>query len=283
MSSSMPHTQGERKPDYWGWDAQKLGLKEEDIFGDLHLRYNTFSANIQARGAFYCDVWELSRKAANREEFEEMLTERRASRLKELRMTFEQIADYLCPTFGIFPEIPTASGSTHHHNAMDVLFHRSFDSLVKYFGDMIPEEKPKLRRARTPPDDDRPLCPYKSDSDFNYEFPSEDDQSGESDNSGKFVPVYKRKHPRRIVKGPKKAKLCLHLNKDGTYRYLRTQPSATPHGPPPPALRRDPDTAGRAAEKEPLTRVTDVESTDSSTSSESLDRPRKRRRERAAA
>lgn len=247
MSSPAPNcTQYSGPPDYWHWDAWKVGMDVEDLFGDLHLRFNTFSGNIQSKQTFYCDVWELARKAPNRDKFEEMLADRRALRLKELRASLAQITSYLYRHPHLIPNSKTVSSDSNYYNTMDVLRSRSLDSIVKYFGAMIPEETPRLPRPQTPPDDDRPLCPYESATDVDWDCLSDSDTPDRTDDES--VPLCGQRQPRRMVKKPKPVKPCLHRNDDGSYRYLRTKPVSTPHVPPQPS-KSTPRAAKRPAEE----------------------------------
>ncbi|KAK7424281.1 hypothetical protein QQX98_000549 [Neonectria punicea] len=66
------------------WPFWKLGLEEDDLFGDLHERFNTVPMFIQDPDAFHHDVNKIACQAADKEEFYARLQKRRDQRLDEL-------------------------------------------------------------------------------------------------------------------------------------------------------------------------------------------------------
>ncbi|KAI8713048.1 hypothetical protein NCS52_01248100 [Fusarium sp. LHS14.1] len=78
-----PRVNFEEQAEY-RWSFWKLGLQEDDLFGDLHERFNTVPMFIQDPDAFHHDVNEIARQALNKEDFYARLQKRRDQRLEEL-------------------------------------------------------------------------------------------------------------------------------------------------------------------------------------------------------
>ncbi|KAM0438700.1 hypothetical protein ACHAPT_001457 [Fusarium lateritium] len=78
-----PRVNFEEQAEY-RWPFWKLGLNEDDLFGDLHQRFNTAPMFIQDPQAFHHDVNEIARQALNKEDFYSRLQKRRDQRLDEL-------------------------------------------------------------------------------------------------------------------------------------------------------------------------------------------------------
>jgi hypothetical protein len=68
----------------WRWPAAKFNMRQDDLFKDLHTRYNTFPFSIQDMSAFHRDVCDVAREADSVEVFHRLLGERRALRLRQL-------------------------------------------------------------------------------------------------------------------------------------------------------------------------------------------------------
>ncbi|RSL78392.1 hypothetical protein CEP51_008268 [Fusarium floridanum] len=73
------------------WPFWKLGLKEDDLFGDLHERFNTVPMFIQDPDAFHRDVNEIARQSLDKKDFYSRLQQRRDQRLDELKDMDEKI------------------------------------------------------------------------------------------------------------------------------------------------------------------------------------------------
>ncbi|RSM02853.1 hypothetical protein CEP52_007756 [Fusarium oligoseptatum] len=79
-----PRVNFEEQAEY-RWPFWKLGLEEDDLFGDLHERFNTVPMFIQDPNAFHRDVNEIARKSLNQQDFYSRLQQRRDQRLNELK------------------------------------------------------------------------------------------------------------------------------------------------------------------------------------------------------
>ncbi|RMJ15129.1 hypothetical protein BHE90_002693 [Fusarium euwallaceae] len=79
-----PRVNFEEQAEY-RWPFWKLGLQEDDLFGDLHERFNTVPMFIQDPDAFHHDVNEIARQSLNKEDLYSRLQQRRDQRLDELK------------------------------------------------------------------------------------------------------------------------------------------------------------------------------------------------------
>ncbi|WAO94749.1 Hypothetical protein NCS54_01234700 [Fusarium falciforme] len=78
-----PRVNFEEQAEY-RWPFWKLGLQEDDLFGDLHERFNTVPMFIQDPDAFHHDVNEIAHQALDKEDFYARLQKRRDQRVEEL-------------------------------------------------------------------------------------------------------------------------------------------------------------------------------------------------------
>ncbi|EQK97366.1 hypothetical protein G6O67_001760 [Ophiocordyceps sinensis] len=78
-----PRVDFDWEPQY-RWPFWKVGMDEDDLFGQLHQRLNTTPLFIQDQDAFYQDVNEMASFAAKKQEFLARLEERKKQRLGEL-------------------------------------------------------------------------------------------------------------------------------------------------------------------------------------------------------
>ena len=84
----------EDQPQY-RWPCTKVGFKLEDVFGELHERFNTAPMFLQDPDAFHHDVAEIAHLARDQSDFLAQLQERRDQRLTELKRIFDKIATLL--------------------------------------------------------------------------------------------------------------------------------------------------------------------------------------------
>lgn len=74
------------------WHCDRVGFKQEDLFGDLHARFNTAPMFLQDSVAFHTDVDDIARRSESKADFLEKLQERRDQRLAEHKKIFNKIA-----------------------------------------------------------------------------------------------------------------------------------------------------------------------------------------------
>ncbi|KAI0409949.1 hypothetical protein F4802DRAFT_8147 [Xylaria palmicola] len=126
------------------WQAWKFGMKREDIYTKLQDQYNTITMSIQDPDAFYHDVWEISKTAANSDEFHRMLEQRKRLRLDQLNESLESAS------FEIIAN-PKLIGTDQWQHAVQLFRTRSFDSLVRYFSSYLPDNFQWNGFAQDPP------------------------------------------------------------------------------------------------------------------------------------
>ncbi|KAF4504050.1 hypothetical protein G6O67_008669 [Ophiocordyceps sinensis] len=75
----------EQEPQY-RWPFWEVGCQEEDLFGELHQRFNTtpYPAYIQDPESFHRDVLEIARQAHDKDDFFARMQRRRDERFAEL-------------------------------------------------------------------------------------------------------------------------------------------------------------------------------------------------------
>ncbi|TWU76301.1 hypothetical protein ED733_005623 [Metarhizium rileyi] len=117
----------------WAWPAWKFGMKENDLFTNLHDQYNTLSFTLQDPDAFHHDVYEISREAETAHEFHRMMADRRQMRLQELNESLETLA------FEIIAN-PKLMGTDQWQHALQLFRTKSYDSIVRYFASYLPED-----------------------------------------------------------------------------------------------------------------------------------------------
>lgn len=129
-------------PGEWAepWPYWKFGLKQNDLHDSLHIKYNTISSAIQDPEAFHHDVYELSTRADTLSEFEQLMEERKALRLKELNSMLEDASFQIVGC-------PRLIGTDQWPLAVQLFRTRSLDSLVRYFASYLPDEHPWYRES----------------------------------------------------------------------------------------------------------------------------------------
>lgn len=127
-------------PGEWAepWPYWKFGLKQNDLHDSLHTKYNTITSAIQDPEAFHHDVYELSTRADTFSEFEQLMEERKALRLKELNSMLEDASFQIVGC-------PRLIGTDQWPLAVQLFRTRSLDSLVRYFASYLPDEHPWYR------------------------------------------------------------------------------------------------------------------------------------------
>lgn len=122
-------------PGEWAepWPYWKFGLKQNDLHDSLHTKYNTISSAIQDPEAFHHDVYELSTRADTLSEFERLMEERKALRLKELNSMLEDASFQIIGC-------PRLIGTDQWPLAVQLFRTRSLDSLVRYFASYLPHD-----------------------------------------------------------------------------------------------------------------------------------------------
>lgn len=117
------------------WPFWKFGLKQDDLHTSLHDKYNTFPSAIQDPEAFHHDVYELSTQASTRREFEDLMEERKAQRLKELNTMLQDASFEIVGC-------PRLIGTDQWVHAVQLFRTKSLDSLVRYFASYLPDDHP---------------------------------------------------------------------------------------------------------------------------------------------
>jgi hypothetical protein len=86
-----PRVDFDDRPEYQ-WPCWNVDMDFEDLFGELHERFNTAPMFLQDPDAFHHDVAEIARRCENKADFLAQLQERRDQRLAELKHILEEIA-----------------------------------------------------------------------------------------------------------------------------------------------------------------------------------------------
>ncbi|KAI3324638.1 hypothetical protein HD806DRAFT_51100 [Xylariaceae sp. AK1471] len=115
------------------WQAWKFGMKREDLYTKLQDQYNTVTLSIQDPDAFHHDVCEISKTAADLDEFHHMLEQRKQLRLHQLNESLESASVEIIAN-------PKLIGTDQWQHAIQLFRTRSFDSLVRYFSSYLPED-----------------------------------------------------------------------------------------------------------------------------------------------
>jgi hypothetical protein len=117
------------------WASRKFGMEPGEIWTTLHDRFNTQPTSIQDPEAFHHDVVELSRKATTKEEFYDMLEQRRKLRLDELNFAYRRAT---------YAFNGRAAGQDWDAERWDqarrVADFRSFDAFILFLMTYVPEE-----------------------------------------------------------------------------------------------------------------------------------------------
>jgi hypothetical protein len=115
------------------WQAWKFGMKRQDLHTKLQDQYNTVTLSIQDPDAFHHDVCEISKTAADLDEFHRMLEQRKQLRLNQLNETLQSASVEIIAN-------PKLIGTDQWQHAIQLFRTRSFDSLVRYFASYLPED-----------------------------------------------------------------------------------------------------------------------------------------------
>lgn len=152
------------------WPFWKFGFKYNDLTTVLQDKYNTISSPIQDPDAFHHDVYEISSRADNLAEFERLMQERKALRIKELNGMLEDAS------FEIVGN-PDLIGTDQWALAVQLFRTRSLDSLVRYFASYLPADHPWHYDADSPVDSSESEAPSPIDYDgpMLFDEPEEDE------------------------------------------------------------------------------------------------------------
>lgn len=152
------------------WPFWKFGFKYNDLTTTLHDKYNTISSTIQDPDAFHHDVYEISSRADTLDDFETLMQERKALRLKELNGMLEDAS------FEIVGN-PDLIGTEQWALAVQLFRTRSLDSLVRYFASYLPADHPLHHEANSTAESSESEAPSPIDYDgpMLFEEPGEDD------------------------------------------------------------------------------------------------------------
>lgn len=152
------------------WPFWKFGFKYNDLTTTLHDKYNTISSPIQDPDAFHHDVYEISSRADTLRDFEKLMQERKALRLKELNDMLEDAS------FEIVGN-PDLIGTEQWALAVQLFRTRSLDSLVRYFASYLPADHPWHHTADSSVDSSESEAPSPIDYDgpMLFDEPEEDD------------------------------------------------------------------------------------------------------------
>lgn len=166
------------------WPFWKFGLQQNDLHTTLHEKYNTVSSAIQDPEAFHHDVYELSTRASNRNEFEQLMEDRKNERLKELNSMLEDAS------FEIIG-CPRLIGTDQWVHAVQLFRTRSLDSLVRYFASYLPEDHPWHQHSDSAingSDSDAvsPISPIDYDGPILFDEPEEDEEICTAQSSESF-------------------------------------------------------------------------------------------------
>lgn len=108
-------------------------MQRADLFTKLHDQYNTFSFTLQDPDAFHHDVYEISTEANTEAEFHRLMAERRQQRLDQLNESLQSVALEIIGN-------PKLIGTEQWSFAVQLFRTRSFDSLVRYFANYLPQD-----------------------------------------------------------------------------------------------------------------------------------------------
>ncbi|RSL64598.1 hypothetical protein CEP53_003992 [Fusarium sp. AF-6] len=129
-----PRVNFEEQAEY-RWPFWKLGLEEDDLFGDLHERFNTVPMFIQDPDAFHHDVNEIARRALDKEDFYARLQKRRDQRLDELKDMQDKIGVFHLSGY-------TRLAENQRFHRLRLQRYASLDCLVAFCASLLaPNEK----------------------------------------------------------------------------------------------------------------------------------------------
>ncbi|KAI8655618.1 hypothetical protein NCS55_01214500 [Fusarium keratoplasticum] len=129
-----PRVNFEEQAEY-RWPFWKVDLDEDDLFGDLHERFNTVPMFIQDPDAFHHDVNEIARQALNKEDFYARLQTRRDQRLNELKDMQDKIGVFHLSGY-------TRLAENQRFHRLRLQRYASLDCLVAFCASLLaPNEK----------------------------------------------------------------------------------------------------------------------------------------------
>ncbi|KFH48482.1 hypothetical protein ACRE_006170 [Hapsidospora chrysogenum ATCC 11550] len=130
-----PRVDFDDQPKY-RWPCWNVDMDFEDLFGELHERFNTAPMFLQDPDAFHHDVAEIAHRCQNKADFLAQLQERRDQRLAELKHILDEIALLLVCGHS------RKEDASHIHSFILLSRNASLDSLVRLcatFLDIKPE------------------------------------------------------------------------------------------------------------------------------------------------
>ncbi|KAJ3457244.1 hypothetical protein MRS44_014385 [Fusarium solani] len=129
-----PRVNFEEQAEY-RWPFWKVDLDEDDLFGDLHERFNTVPMFIQDPDAFHHDVNEIARQALDKEDFYARLQKRRDQRLDELKDMQDKIGVFHLSGY-------TRLAENQRFHRLRLQRYASLDCLVAFCASLLaPNEK----------------------------------------------------------------------------------------------------------------------------------------------
>ncbi|RSL68347.1 hypothetical protein CEP54_002887 [Fusarium duplospermum] len=129
-----PRVNFEEQAEY-RWPFWKVDLDEDDLFGDLHERFNTVPMFIQDPDAFHHDVNEIARRALDKEDFYARLQKRRDQRLDELKDMQDKIGVFHLSGY-------TRLAENQRFHRLRLQRYASLDCLVAFCASLLaPNEK----------------------------------------------------------------------------------------------------------------------------------------------
>ncbi|KUI63824.1 hypothetical protein VM1G_10629 [Cytospora mali] len=129
------------------WEAEKFGMDHQDVFTTLAMKYNCFSIPLLDSDVFRRDVSYISGIARNRDEFHNLLQQRRDERQTELVTMFDRGLGKIIHNSHLISE-------DHMHNWGDVVHishFNSFDAIVRFFANYLPISKREAAWTRPQP------------------------------------------------------------------------------------------------------------------------------------
>ncbi|TWU71812.1 hypothetical protein ED733_001120 [Metarhizium rileyi] len=130
---NAPDIDFDEQPQY-RWPSWRVDYKLEDLFGELHEKFNTVPIFIQDPDAFHHDVAELAGDAPSKEVFLAKLQERKSQRLEELRNFEENLTALIITGFNRLLD-PQMKAFVHLCNSA------SFDSLIAFWATFLGPNK----------------------------------------------------------------------------------------------------------------------------------------------
>ncbi|PHH72928.1 hypothetical protein CDD80_4174 [Ophiocordyceps camponoti-rufipedis] len=118
-------------PEAFPWPFWKFGMRQNDLAA-LKKRYNSITLPLQDPVAFQHDVCEISHVADTPDQFHRLMESRRQQRVDELDQYLLAVA---CQIVGN----PKLMADDQWPYAVQVFRTRSYDSILRYFGNYVPD------------------------------------------------------------------------------------------------------------------------------------------------